>query len=320
MIYQDLPRPFFVLAPMDDVTDTSFRQIINSLAPPDLFFTEFVNVDGLMSEGRARLLDKLKFDNSEKPLIAQIWGSEPDNFKQIASEIKEMGFDGIDLNMGCPDRTIVKNGCCSALINDRKLAGQIIEKTLEGAGGLPVSVKTRIGFNKIDLSWFEFLFQYNLAALTVHGRTKKEMSKVPAHWDVIEQVRHLRDKLSPDTLIVGNGDIESYQEGIKKASQHKLDGIMIGRGALKDPFVFSKDSPWQTYNPKDKIKLFIKHIDIYNSNWSESQRKVVKLFKFAKLYINNFDGASELRTELMSAKTTEQALTILNAAILSLVS
>src|SRR5262249_11359886 len=217
-----LPKPFFVLAPMDDVTDTVFRQIILSTAAPDLFFTEFVNVDGLMSPGRSKLLKKLRFVAAEKRLVAQLWGLKPDNFRAVAEQIadgtiaRELGlpdgcnFVGVDLNMGCPAKSEVQNGACSALIKleNRQLAEDIINATKEGlAGRLPLSVKTRIGFSAVDMTWFEFLLAQDLDMLTVHGRTRKEMSKVPAHWDIIGQVRELRDRLSPQTLIVGNGDV-----------------------------------------------------------------------------------------------------------------
>ena len=231
MNYSDLPRPFFVLAPLDDVTDTVFRQIVASCAPPDLFFTEFVNVDGLMSPGRPKLLKKLRFTPTETPLIAQIWGLNPANFESVASQIadgslaRELGlpegvnFAGVDLNMGCPEKSVCNNGACSALIKNPELAVEIIQAVKKGlAGRLPLSVKTRIGFNEVDMSWFETLLAQDLQMLTIHGRTRKEMSKVPAHWDVIGQVRELRDKLSPSTLIVGNGDVLTRQQGIELAS------------------------------------------------------------------------------------------------------
>src|SRR6266705_1083492 len=179
-LYQQLPKPFFVLAPMDDVTDSVFRQIVAACSPPDLFFTEFVNVDGLQSAGRERLLKRIQFTPSEQPLVAQIWGKKPENYRKTAKELVELGFAGIDINMGCPDKTVVTNGCCSALINNRELALEIIRATQEGADGkVPVSVKTRLGFNEVDLSWHELLLQQNLSMLSVHGRTRKHMSAVP---------------------------------------------------------------------------------------------------------------------------------------------
>jgi len=245
-ILQQLPKPFFVLAPMDDVTDTVFRQIVTDCARPDLFFTEFVNVDGLQSPGRDKLLKKLRFTAKEQPLIAQIWGKEPESFRKPAAELVELGFAGVDLNMGCPIKAVVNNGCCSALINNRALAAEIIQSVKEGvAGRVPVSVKTRIGFNQVDLSWIEFLLGQGLDMLTIHGRTKKELSAVPNHWEVIGQVRQLRDKLAPGTLIVGNGDVASRAQGTQLAESYGLDGIMIGRGVFHDPFIFSRGSPWK---------------------------------------------------------------------------
>jgi tRNA-dihydrouridine synthase len=205
-----LPKPFFVLAPMDDVTDTVFRQIVADCAPPDLFFTEFVNVDGLQSPGRKALLKKLQFTPKEQPLIAQIWGKNPENYFKTAQELIDMGFAGIDINMGCPIKDIVNNGCCCALINNRPLAVEIIKATQAGANGkLPVSVKTRLGFNEIDLSWHKLLLEQGLDYLTIHGRTRRQMSKDENNWQAIEDIRKLRDKIAPATLIIGNGDVAS---------------------------------------------------------------------------------------------------------------
>lgn len=312
-----LPKPFFVLAPMDDVTDTVFRQVVASCAAPDLYFTEFVNVDGLQSPGREKLLKKLQYTDTEKPLIAQIWGKEPDNFRKTAAELVEMGFAGIDLNMGCPEKTVVKNGCCSALINNRELATQIIRATQEGAAGrVPVSVKTRIGFNEVDMSWIEFLLRHDLDMLTVHGRTRKEMSEVPAHWDLIGQARELRDKIAPTTLIVGNGDVQSRQQALELAETYGLDGIMIGRGIFHDPFVFAQATPWPTYTKQQRIDLYTQHVKLFADTWKQGQRQTVTLNRFCKVYINGFDGAKEMREHLMRAKTTDELLSQLQRATL----
>ncbi|HTH71747.1 MAG TPA: tRNA-dihydrouridine synthase [Candidatus Pristimantibacillus sp.] len=312
---QQLPRPFFVLAPMDDVTDTVFRQVVADCAAPDLFFTEFVNVDGLQSPGRAKLIKKLQFTAKEKPVIAQIWGKNPENFRKTANELVEMGFAGIDLNMGCPEKTVVKNGCCSALINNRELAAEIIKATQEGAAGrVPVSVKTRIGFSQIDLTWLEFLLGLKLDMLTVHGRTRKEMSEVPAHWDVIGEVRALRDKIAPQTLIVGNGDIETREEGLKLAEKYGLDGVMIGRGVFHDPFVFAQESQWPTYTKERRVELYARHVRLFDDTWKNNERRIVTLNRFCKVYINGFDGAKELREQLMVAGSADNLLAILAAA------
>ena len=324
-LYNQLPRPFFVLAPMDDVTDTVFRRIVGECAPPDLYFTEFVNVDGLQSPGRPKLLRKLRFTEAEQPLIAQIWGKEPDNFYKTARQLadgtfaREVGlpdginFAGVDLNMGCPEKSAVKNGTCVALINDRPLATEIIEATRKGLNGeLPLSVKTRIGFNQIDLSWIEFLLSHKLDALTIHGRTRSEMSKVPAHWDVIGQARELRDKLAPETLIIGNGDVMNRQHGEELAKQYDLDGIMIGRGVFHDPFAFAGPSPWESFAPAKRIDLYKKHVRLFAKTWQKDGPPIQTLNKFCKIYINGFDGAKEMREHLMQSNDTAEILNLLS--------
>jgi len=313
-----LPKPFFVLAPMDDVTDTVFRQVVADCAAPDLFFTEFVNVDGLQSPGREKLMKKLQYTVKEQPLVAQIWGKIPDNFRKTAAELVDMGFVGIDINMGCPEKTVVKNGCCSALINNRELAVQIIKATQEGAAGrLPVSVKTRLGLNEVDFTWHELLLQQNLDMLTIHGRTRKEMSEVPAHWDLISKVRELRDKLAPSTIIVGNGDVQSREEGEQLAAQYGLDGIMVGRGIFHDPFVFSRGTPWKEYTKEQRIDLYEKHVRLFADTWTDGERRIATLNKFCKVYINGFDGAKELREQLMAAQSADELLSRLQAARLA---
>jgi len=309
----NLPKPFFVLAPMDDVTDTVFRQIIADCAAPDLFFTEFVNVDGLQSPGREKLLKKLQFNDIERPIIAQLWGKQPENFYKTAKEIVAMGFDGVDLNMGCPVKAVVKNGACAALINNRELTGEIIAAVREGVGEhLHVSVKTRVGLKVVDMSWIEYLLKQKLNMLTVHGRTAAQMSKVPANWDLIGQARQLRDELSPTTAIVGNGDVMSRTQGLELAKKHKLDGIMIGRGIFNDPFVFAEQSSWDNYTRQHRIDLFAKHVKLFAKTWQPGERAIHTLNKFCKIYINGFDGAKELREKLMQASSSDELLVLLN--------
>jgi len=320
---KDLPKPFFVLAPMDDVTETVFRQIVHECAPADLYMTEFVNVDGLMSSGRPKLLKKLRFTTNEGPLIAQLWGLKPENFEAMARQIadgslaeelglpKGVNFVGVDLNMGCPAKSEVGNGTCSALIRNRPLASEIIKTTQRGAGKMPVSVKTRLGWSEIDLSWIEFLLGHNLDMLTVHLRTRKEMSKVPAHWEYMDEIVKLRDKISSKTKIVGNGDVLTREKGEKLAKEYNLDGIMIGRGIFHDPYVFSKVSPWQNTTAEERIALLVKHVTLFDETWKDGERRFDTLKKFAKVYINDFDGAKEMREELMATKTAEEILSLL---------
>jgi len=325
--FSNLPRPFFVLAPMDDVTDTVFRRIVGDCARPDLYFTEFVNADGLQSPGRPKLLKKLRFTPSEQPLIAQIWGRDPDNFAATAEQLadgtlaRELGlpegvnFAGVDLNMGCPQKNEVKNGTCAALMNDRPLAEQIILATQGGlAGKLPLSVKTRLGFNQIDMTWIEFLLAKKLHMLTIHGRTKAQMSKVPADWEAIGQVRKLRDQLSPGTLLVGNGDVMTKQQGLELAKNYGLDGIMIGRGIFQDPFAFAEQSPWPEITPHERRMLYKKHVELFAETWKNRERPIQTLNKFCKIYINGFDGAKELREQLMSAHSSDELIRLLDAA------
>jgi tRNA-dihydrouridine synthase len=314
---------------MDDVTDTVFRRIIGQCAPPDLYFTEFVNVDGLQSPGRPRLLKKVRFTPDEQPLIVQIWGKHPENFRKTAREIadgtlaREVGlpegvnFAGIDLNMGCPAKAVVKDGLCSALMNDRTLAEAIITATKQGAGDLPVSVKTRVGYDSVDMGWIEFLLKQELAMLTVHGRTKREMSDVPADWGLIGQARQLRDRLAPDTLIVGNGDVADRQHGEQLAKRHKLDGIMIGRGVFHDPFVFAGSSPWADYTPEQRLALYKRHVELFAETWPGRERQIYTLNKFCKIYVAGFDGAKELREKLMAARSADELLSLIGSAKLA---
>lgn len=313
-----LPKPFFVLAPMDDVTDTVFRQVVADCAAPDLYFTEFANVDGLQSPGRPRLMKKLTHTAKDQPLIAHIWGKSPENFYKTARQIAsgELGnFVGIDLNMGCPVKNVVGHGVCSALMKDRPLAHDIIEATQKGAGSLPVSVKTRLGYNDVDLTWHGFLLGHNLDMLTIHGRTRAQMSKVPADWDRIGEVRKLRDKLAPQTVIVGNGDVMSRQQGDNLAAKHRLDGIMIGRGIFHDPYVFAKASKWDQVPERERIELYKHHVELFRETWQAGERPIHTLNKFCKIYINGFDGAKELREQFMFAGSADELLVMIEGAL-----
>ena len=309
-----MPKPFFILAPMDDVTDSVFRQIVSDCAPPDLYYTEFVNVDGLQSPGRPKLLKKLQFTKKERPIIAQLWGINPDNFYKTTKDVKEMGFDGVDLNMGCPVKTVIKNGACAALIKNRESAGKIIEATQAGAGTLPVSVKTRVGFTTVDMSWIEFLLTKKLNMLSIHGRTAKQKSLVPADWGLIGQAREIRDSTCPSTLIVGNGDVKNRMQGLELANKYKLDGVMIGRGIFDDPFAFEKNSPWAGYSSQQRIELYKKHIKLFSKTWTNGEYKFESLRKFCKVYINGFEGAHDLRAKFMQASNPKEALEVLNTA------
>lgn len=309
-IWQELPRPMMVLAPMEDVTDTVFRRIVLSCGAPDIFFTEFTSVDGLNSIGYDYVAKRLEFTESERPLVAQIWGAKPENYFKGAQKLVEMGFDGIDINMGCPVRDVVKLGVCSALIKNPSMAKEIIQATKEGAKGeIPVSVKTRIGFNTIQTEdWTGFLLDQDIAALTVHGRTAKEMSMVPAHWDEIAKVVKLRDKKKLTTPIIGNGDVQSLSEAYQRVEETGVDGVMIGRGIFHDPWLFNKAHHGEEVTFAEKIAKLIEHIKLYQATWG-SKKPYAILKKFFKCYINGAPGASDLRAEFIVLNSPDEVLT-----------
>lgn len=302
--WQRLKKPFLALAPMDDITDVVFREIIAKIAKPDVMFTEFTNVEGLNSPGKDHLLPRLMITPKQRPIVAQIWGKEPKNFLLAAELITDLGFDGIDINMGCPDRQILKQGCCAALINNQPLAKEIIKATKKGAPTLPISVKTRLGIDRIQTEeWISFLLKQNLSAITIHARTAKEMSKTPARWEEIAKAVTLRDKIAPQTLIIGNGDIESKEEGLEKASQTACDAVMIGRGVLHNPWIFEKSQKLHSAN--ERINLLTLHLKLFQKTWGNNKNfETIK--KFAKAYISNFEGALVLRHTLMQAHTYKQ--------------
>lgn len=304
-IWQSLEKPIFILAPMDDVTDTVFRQIIADLAAPDLYFTEFTSVDGMVSEkGFEPISKRLQFTEKERPIIAQIWGSDPEKFFKAAQIVRKMGFDGIDINMGCPEKSVIKRGMCSALINNPALAAEII-KAVKAGSGLPVSVKTRIGFRKIQTEeWLSFLLQQDLDALIIHGRTVSEMSKVPAHWDEIAKTVRLRDAINPRTVIIGNGDIESYKEGLEKVKTYGVDGVMIGTGIFKNLWIFEKSGKIHNLTLEERLNQLLKHTKLFVDTWGNTKSFAI-LKKFFKCYLSDFDGAAEMRVEFMLAKNLE---------------
>lgn len=305
-------KPFFSLAPMEAVTDVIFRHVVAEAARPDVFYTEFTNSASFCSEkGVHSTRGRLHFTDDEQPIIAQIWGSKPENFAQMSKGLAEMGYKAIDINMGCPDKAVVKSGGGSDLIRNPELAAEIIRATKEG--GLPVTVKTRLGFSKVDewKNWLEFLLEQDIEVLTIHLRTKKEMSKVDAHFELIPDILSLRDKIAPQTLIQINGDILSVEQGLTLAEKYPgIDGIMIGRGVFADPFVFEKTK--KQHSKEELLGLLKLHLDIFDEYATRFEiRKFEPLKRFFKIYIREFDGASDLRTELMETKSTAEVREIL---------
>ncbi len=296
-----LPKPIKILAPMEDVTDTVFRRIVARSGRPDVFFTEFTNTDGLCSAGRAAVIHRLQFTEAERPIVAQIWGNNPERYFRSAKDLAALGFDGIDINMGCPVKKIVKNGSCSALIENRALAKELILAAKEGAGALPVSVKTRLGFRRVDTeAWAAHILEQKPAVLTMHGRIASDMSDVPARWDEIGKVVALRDAMGSDALVVGNGDVESLDDLHAKAERFGVDGVMVGRGIFQNIFFFDPTRRGANPPAAERIAMLRGHIDLYRATWGpEKNFEVMK--KFVKIYVAGFEGAARLRGELMES-------------------
>ena len=298
-IWQKLKKPFFVLAPMEDVTDTVFRQIVMKCGRPDLFFTEFTSTDGLVSAGHDKVMRRLVYTPKEKPIIAQIWGNTPAHYAEAALMVKKMGFDGVDINMGCPVKTVVAKGFCSGLIRTPKLAVEIVRATKEAVPDLPVSVKTRIGFDKIQTEdWIGTLLDTEPAAITIHGRTAKEMSKFPARWEEIGRAVQLRDRMKKETLIIGNGDVVSYAQGLDLVKKYHVDGIMIGRGIFQNLWIFNNKIDPATITFPAKIKLLIEHIELYRDTWGP-EAHFDRIKKFYKVYFSGTPNAAVIRNGLM---------------------
>lgn len=308
--WKELPKPFTVLAPMEGVTDFCFREIISEVGKPSVLFTEFTNVEGLFSEGSKKNLELLKYSEKQKPIVAQIWGKSPENYYKASKLIQELGFDGVDINMGCPVKDVIKNGCCAALIENKNLAKEIILATIEGSK-LPVSVKTRIGLrSKNTQEWGEFLLFFNIFALTVHGRTAVQMSKGKSDWNEIKKIVDIKNKLKKSTLIIGNGDVESYKEVLSKHKDFGVDGVMIGRGVFKNLLIFNDYENKTTLTISEKRALLKKHLALFKENYESKDYNSMK--KYFKIYINGFNGASELRNKLMNTRSIDEAYSLLN--------
>ncbi len=304
MDWKKFSKPFFVLAPMHEVTDTAFRQVVSFYGKPEIMMTEFVSVDGLThSYSREKIINYyLKFSKKERPIVAQIWGNDPQKFNQAAKILKKLKFDGIDINMGCPDKKVIKNGGGAALINDFLRAREIIQATKEGAADIPVSIKTRIGFDYIITeSWVSNLAEAYPSAITIHGRTKKELSRVSVHWD---QIAIASSIMKENNIIpIGNGDICSREDGIKKAEEYGCDGVMIGRAALGNPWIFKNKN--KEISIEEKIKAMLKHALLFEREL-EGIRRFNHFRKHIKGYISDFKDASGLRAKFMKAKNSKE--------------
>ena len=332
--WKKLKKPFFCLAPMADVTDYPFRQIITKYEKPDVIWTEFVSADGLAHPtAKKKLLFNLKFSKNEHPIVAQIFGSNPENIMKASALCQKLGFDGIDLNMGCPDRSVEKQDSGAKMIGNFQLVKEIINAAKIGAPKLPISVKTRIGYNKNEIeTWIPFLLEQNICALTVHLRTRKEMSNVPAHWELMRRIIEIRNEINKDILIIGNGDVVDLTDAKKKVKETGCDGVMLGRAIFGNPWLFSRNninskfsqvlgSPGPQPRPDHdkilisivfvKLKALVEHTKLFEKHLGKHKNFAV-MKKHFKAYVNGFEGAKELRAKLMETKSFREVKMIVD--------
>lgn len=306
-----LNKPIMALAPMANVTDQAFRRIINKYGKPDVMWTEFVSCDGLCSEGRERLLPDFWFDKDQSPIVAQIFGATPENFYQSAKLVKELGFDGVDINMGCPDKAVLKQGAGASLIKNPTLAKEIMAATKEGAGELPLSIKTRIGDTKNTLDeWLPVLLSAKPAAITIHARTRKQLSLVPAQWDTIKQSVEIAR--GSGTLILGNGDVENLEQARQRIAETGADGVMIGRGIFGNPWLFSGRDK-NNIPLAEKLSVMLEHTKLFESLFTGLKSFDI-MKKHYKAYVTGFNGAAELRVKLFATKNASEVERIIKDA------
>lgn len=312
--WKKLKKPFFVLAPMADVTDVPFRTIIGDCGRPDVFYTEFVSAHGLASPGRERLIKDLALVPSDHPIIAQFFGTWPEHLYAAGQLARELGFDGVDINMGCPDKGVMKQGAGIALCKTPELAKDLIKSLREGAGDLPISVKTRLGLydTKETEAWISAILEAKPDALIIHGRTMKEMSKVPAHWDLIGRVSQMCH--AAGVICIGNGDVMSREQGLELAETYGVDGLMVGRGIFHNPWVFAETQTEHT--PRERLELLLKHVDLWLAQW-DGIKSFDLMKKFFKIYCSEWPGAADLRAKLMECRTAEQVQTLVGEYLLS---
>ena len=326
-----LKKPLFVMAPLANVTDSVFRKLIAKYGKPDILWTEFVSADGLISAGQKKLLVDLVYSEKERPIVAQLFTGHPEAMYKAAQIVKKLGFDGLDINMGCPDRAVEKQGGGAAHIKNPEQALEVLKAAREGWSGstrveishlAPVTIKTRIGYNKVDLNWIKILLEQKLPALTIHLRTRKEMSDVPAHWKLMPEIIKLRNEISPSTSIIGNGDVTDIEHGSLLIKKTGCDGVMIGRGIFGKPWLFEnvakigKDSKLVPTNPqeksvKERLKILVEHATSFEKTFKNIKNFAV-MKKHFKAYVSGWDGAKELRMQLMETENAAEVKKVIN--------
>lgn len=318
------PEGIMVLAPMADVTDPAFRSIIAKYGKPDVTWTEFVSADGLFLGGYDALIKDLSYTDEERPIVAQFFTSKPEMMEKAAELAVDLGFDGIDINMGCPDKSIEKQGAGAGLIKNPKLAKEIILAAKKGASkngkNIPVSVKTRIGYNKNELeTWLPAILETNPAVVTVHARTRKEMSLVTARWEHVKRAVEIRDAFvdsngtKSKTLIFGNGDVVDLNDAGNKVKETGCDGVMLGRAIFGNPWLFNKNINKVDISIKDRLLVMVEHTKLFEKLLPHKSFAIMK--KHYKAYVNGWDGAKELRVLLMDAKDSKEIEEIINKYI-----
>lgn len=318
---EKLQRPIMVLAPLADVTDPAFRRIIAKYGKPDVMWTEFVSADGLFLGGYEHLVKDLAFTEAERPIIAQFFSAKPDMMKKAAELACDLGFDGIDINMGCPDKSVEKQGSGAAHIKDYKNSQEVILAAMEGAKKnlqrddkkLPVSVKTRIGYNKNEIeTWIPALLETNPAVITLHARTRKEMSLVPAQWGNVKRAVEIRNEFKDsngnksETLIFGNGDVKDLEDAENKAKETGCDGVMLGRAIFGNPWLFGKHIP----TIEEKLNVMVEHTKLFEELLPHKSFAIMK--KHYKAYVNGFEWSKELRMKLMDGKDASEIESIVD--------
>ncbi len=310
--WEELPKPFFVLAPLANVTDAAFRKLIAKYGKPDVLWTEFVSADGLVlatPEGKEKLMRDLAYSEEERPIVAQLFTSRPDTMEKAAALAQELGFDGIDINMGCPDKSIEKQGAGAKLITTPELAVEIINAAKRGAPNLPVSVKTRLGYNKDILEeWLPKILSAEPAAVTIHARTRKEMSLVPARWERVKRAVEIRNELGSSALIIGNGDIKDLEDARQKVAETGADGAMLGRAIFGNPWLFSEVKP----NLETRLRVATEHSKMFEAMLGDIKNFAL-MKKHFKAYVEGFAGAKELRMQLMETTNAQQIEEIIEA-------
>lgn len=312
-----LPKHFTALAPMSGVTDFPFREMVAGIGSPDIFFTEFISTEGVVrsvgnSHGYSlQYAKQMHFSKKQRPIIVQFFGSKPEQFEYCARLAVRYKFDGIDINMGCPDRKVLKQGAGSDLIKNPQLVKEIIQSAKKGCGGkLPISVKTRLGYDKKDLEWIRFLLSQDLDALTIHGRYAKQGYAGIADWDAIGEIVKMRDKMKLKTLIIGNGDVKDLAHGKILAEKYGVDGFMIGRQILHNLWVFRREQPWLIPTVRERVKIALKHTKLFEKFYG-SQKDIGLMKKYYKAYFSGVSGDIFPKKELMECKNIKEAKRLL---------